>query len=247
MKPFRPLTAALTVFLSAAPVFAQDPKKEAEPAALVYEGQPLKLPLECRYADLLRAGLVCNEDVPCDLSLELVAVRGSKTSVFVIGDIYSPAATVSSILLGSHDGGTTWTEAAARVPAASLDLMQFADDKNGWVGGQERDIDDSVLPFFFITRDGGRFWDRRNVWDVSADRSGAIVEFYFESARHVHPETTKPRTITPKRRSRLKGSPPTAKPFCERVGSSFRCMANSVIVALRSAKGAPTLVQICWL
>jgi hypothetical protein len=184
MKPFRPLAAALTFLLSIGPVFAQDSKEEAEPAGLVYEGQPLKLPLECRYDDLLRAGLVCNEDVPCDLSLELVAVRGSKTSVFAIGNVYTPAATVSSILLGSHDGGTTWTEATARVPAASLELIQFADDQHGWIGGQERDIDDSVLPFFFITRDGGRYWDRRNVWDASADRSGAILEFYFESPRH---------------------------------------------------------------
>jgi hypothetical protein len=184
MKPFRPLAAALTFFVSVGPVFAQDSKKEAEPATFLYEGQPLKLPLECRYADLLRAGLVCNEDVPCDLSLELVAVRGSKTSVFAIGNVYTPAATVSSILLGSHDGGTTWTEATARVPAASLEIIQFADDQNGWVGGQERDIDDSSLPFLFITRDGGRFWDRRNIWDASADRSGAILEFYFESPRH---------------------------------------------------------------
>jgi photosystem II stability/assembly factor-like uncharacterized protein len=184
MKLFRPLTVALTVFLSAAPVFAQDLKKEAEPAAFVYEGAPLKLPLECRYADLLRAGLVCNQDVPCDLSLELVGVRGSKTSVFAIGNIYTPAATVSSILLGSHDGGKTWIEAAARIPAASLEIIQFADDENGWVGGQEKDIDDSSLPFFFITQNGGRYWDRRNVWDASADRSGAILDFYFESPRH---------------------------------------------------------------
>jgi hypothetical protein len=186
----RRLAAALLVLavfsFPASPQDSGSKKKDekVDPLALVYAGEPLQVRLDCDYDSLLKAGLVCNQDVPCDLLLELIGIGETKTSVFAIGNVHTQEATVSSLLLASHDGGKTWVEAAKRLAAASLETIQFADDEHGWVSGQDHDIDSSTYPFFYITQDGGKYWDRRNVWGNSEDRSGVIADYYFETPQH---------------------------------------------------------------
>jgi hypothetical protein len=187
---FRRLAASLLVLvvfpLSAWPQNSGSGKasEKTAPSALVYSGEPLQVRLECNYDALLQAGLVCNEDVPCELLLELIGMGETKTSAFAIGNIHTQEATISSVLLASHDGGKTWLEPAGRIAAASLESIQFADDEHGWISGQEHDIDSSTTPFFYITQDGGKYWDRRNVWGNNEDRSGVIAEYYFETPQH---------------------------------------------------------------
>lgn len=182
-----PAAALLVLIAFSLPASPQDSKKaseKGEPAPLVYSGEALRVPLECNYETLLQAGLVCNEDAPCDLFLELIGVGGTPASVFAIGNVHAQEATVSSMLLASHDGGKTWLEPAGRAAAASLEMIQFADDEHGWVAAQEHDIDGSTHPFLYLTQDGGKYWDRRAVWGDNEDRSGAILEFYFETPQH---------------------------------------------------------------
>ena len=106
---------------------------QAQKPALVYRGEPIVVPLECDYEDLLNAGVVCNEDSPCRLFLDLVAVGGGGggQSVFPLGNIHSSGGTVTSILLASDDEGATWREAAERMRGASLEQILFADGAIG--------------------------------------------------------------------------------------------------------------------
>jgi len=186
---FRWLAAALCLLIAILPSAAQNSSSEKQSdkedaAGIVYAGEPLSLRLDCDYDTLLQAGLVCNEDVPCDLLLELIATGETKTSIFAIGNVHTQEATVSTILLASHDSGKTWVEAARRIAAASLESIQFADDEHGWIAAQEHDIDSSTNPFFYITQNGGKYWDRRNIWANNEDRSGVIVDYYFETPQH---------------------------------------------------------------
>ena len=57
---------------------------EPEPVKLVYEGEPLVVPLDCAYDHFDRAGIVCSEVTPCELFLELTAVEAAGEKVFVI-------------------------------------------------------------------------------------------------------------------------------------------------------------------
>jgi hypothetical protein len=148
----RRLAAALLVLavfsFPASPQDSGSKKKDekVDPLALVYAGEPLQVRLDCDYDSLLKAGLVCNQDVPCDLLLELIGIGETKTSVFALGNVHTQEATVSSLLLASHDGGKTWVEAAKRLAAASLETIQFADDEHGWVSGQDHDISGTTAP-----------------------------------------------------------------------------------------------------
>jgi hypothetical protein len=101
--------------------------------------------------------------------------------LFVSGNLHTSSATLESILLVSEDGGKIWTEAADRIPLASLDQIQFIDFENGWASGQvlmslPRD------PFMLITSDGGKTWRKRALYGET--RPGAIEYFWFESRTH---------------------------------------------------------------
>jgi hypothetical protein len=96
----------------------------------------------------------------------------------VTGNIHTGAATLESLLLISDDGGSTWTEAHARLPGAVLDQIQFVDFEGGWINGHLL----SGVPrdaFFLLTTDGGKTWRRRPVHGES--RTGAVEQFWFDS------------------------------------------------------------------
>ncbi len=157
---------------------------QARKPALVYRGEPIVVPLECDYEDLLNAGMVCNEDSSCRLFLDLVAVGGTGQSVFALGNIHSSGGTVTSILLASDDEGATWREAAERMRGASLEQILFADSAHGWIAGQRWELTTEADPFLLITENGGGRWRKHELWAEDSDRSGVVAAFDFEDDEH---------------------------------------------------------------
>ncbi len=148
------------------------------PPALVYQGKPLKLDFQCAEPDIDAFGLTCSPDSPCEVFLELSAVEAVGSKIFATGNFHTSNATLWSLVLGSTDGGKTWSEPHERLRSTGLEHIQFLDFETGWIGGQ------SLLalprdPFFLRTGDGGKTWSRINV--SSEPRVGAIEQFHFES------------------------------------------------------------------
>ena len=158
--------------------------QEATPppaASLKYTGTPIRVPVECSQDDLRALGLTCPTVRPCPVYLELDAIDAAGSALFITGNLHADDATLSSILLASDDGGTTWREPTERIRGAGLDLVQFADSETGWVSGESlgaipRD------PFLLLTRDGGKTWESRPVFGES--RTGTIDFFRFDSKTH---------------------------------------------------------------
>ena len=166
------------------PIEAERPEAaETKPIELIYQGEPLVVPLDCAYSHFDRAGIVCSEVTPCELFLELTAVEAAGEKVFVIGNMHTASATVSSILLGSDDGGTTWREPVERYSGAALESIRFANDGHGWAMGQQRELDSSSKPVLLATRNAGKRWQR---YPISRDEehTGIIVDFHFDSEDH---------------------------------------------------------------
>ncbi len=181
--PLRLMVLWLCVGTLSVPLAGQ-PEAEPETAPrLVFEGEPLVLPLECWEEDLLRAGLVCNDVTPCSLVMELVAIGNLGERVYVMGNVHASAGTVSSVLLASDDKGRTWTEPLDRIPGGSLEIFRAVDEKHGWIGGQQWEADTSPDPFMLSTRNGGERWTDRYIWE-DEDRTGIVLEFDFENPRH---------------------------------------------------------------
>ena len=158
--------------------------QEAETPALVYRGEPIVVPLECGYEDLLNAGMVCNEDAPCRLFLELVAIEAAGGKAFALGNIHSASATVTSILLVGDDQGVTWREEAERIRGATLEQILFLGNGRGWIGGQRWELTTEARPFLLLTTNGGDSWARRELWTRDGDRSGVITAFDFKDDGH---------------------------------------------------------------
>jgi hypothetical protein len=161
-----------------------DPPAEIEPAApsapppLEFKGKPIVVPFACNEETLNAAGLTCPETEPCPVYLELAALESIGTTMIAVGNLHSSANTFSSIVLRSDDGGKTWVEAMERMPQTVLDMIQFVDFSNGWIGGQilaqlPRD------PFFLVTTDGGRTWRKRPLADET--QVAAIDSFHFDN------------------------------------------------------------------
>jgi hypothetical protein len=159
-------------------------KEEEKTVELAYDGEPLKLPLECRAEAFLRAGFVCSEADPCDMFVELVEITSMKDRVLIIGNIHSTEATIATVLLRSDDGGKTWVEPAERVDAAGLEMIHTLDGDHGWAGGQQTTQDHASTPFLMVTTDGGANWVRRPFWSGDEERHGAVLEIYFDDAQH---------------------------------------------------------------
>jgi len=143
--------------------------------------EPVHLPFECREEELQRAGMDCSESHPCPVYLELNAVSPDGRKLFVAGNLHSSSATLDSVLMISSDEGSTWKEAADRMPGGSLDLLQFYDLEHGWAAGETQD----PLPrdaFILATTTGGDSWHAHPVSDAEAP--GAILSFRFDSAKH---------------------------------------------------------------
>lgn len=139
---------------------------------------PFHLPFTCTEEDTREAGLTCSDEEPCPVYLELSGVESFLNRIFVIGNLHTAEATLFSILLASDDGGRTWTEPFARIRFASFEQIQFIDFENGYIAGAllqgvPRD------PFFLITNDAGKTWQRRPVFEES--HFGVIERFWFDS------------------------------------------------------------------
>lgn len=173
----RQLVSVLLVVFSAA---AQtEPVPPVAPPPLVYEGKPLQVPVTCTEDDIQSLGMSCSADSPCPVYLELSGLEVLAGRMIVAGNLHTGAATLSSIVLASEDGGKTWMESHPRIRRAALDQMQFFDLANGWIAGQviaalPRD------PFFLVTIDGGKTWRERPVF--GDPHLGSIEKFHFTSA-----------------------------------------------------------------
>src|SRR5260370_14333011 len=148
------------------------------PATLENTGKPMRVPMVCPRDDFQALGLVCAKDEPCPLYVELNAVESTGADLLIAGNIQRSTATISPLLLGSSDGGKTWTEAHPRIRFSSLEQIQFLDFANGWISGAliqtlPRD------PFFLVTTDGGKTWRERPLFEET--HPGSIESFWFES------------------------------------------------------------------
>ena len=161
---------------------ASSQEEETGPFKLVYKGEPLVAQLQCDGDHFQRAAAVCSDAMPCELYLELTGVEQAAERVFLIGNVHTLSATVSSILLASDDEGMSWYEPYPRL-AAGFESIQFVDHEYGWIGGQEGQLDSSSRPFLLRTSNGGVRWRRYDIW-TDEDRSGAILDFYFDTEKH---------------------------------------------------------------
>lgn len=140
--------------------------------------QTVKLEAACADEEIRDFGLVCDEDEPCPLLLEIAGVEAVGGRLFAAGNLHTGQATLWSLLLMSDDGGKTWTEPYARQRGVALDMVQFVDFENGWVSGHlagalARD------PFLLRTSDGGKTWRRSPLYRDSA--AAFIEQFWFET------------------------------------------------------------------
>jgi hypothetical protein len=145
---------------------------------MTYSGKPIAIPFECTEEDMQWAGMSCTEAEPCPIYLELAAVEPAGGSLFVTGNLHSPAITLYSVLLASFDMGKTWTEPAGRIRGAGLDQVQFFDLESGWTSGQTLHPLPQD-PFLMITNDGGKNWRRQPVF--SETRFATVAQFWFTS------------------------------------------------------------------
>jgi hypothetical protein len=147
-------------------------------AALAQQPVPVQLDYKCADDDIQLFGLTCTSEEPCPVYLELTSLEPLGAKLFLTGNFHTPQVTMDSILLMSADSGRTWTEPHPRLRSASLEQVQFVDLEKGWAGGEmvqslPRD------PFFLITADGGKTWEKRPIFEE--DRVASIVQFSFES------------------------------------------------------------------
>lgn len=132
----------------------------------------------CADEEIRDFGLVCDEDDPCPVFLEITGLEAVGPRLLVSGNFHTAEATLWSLLLMSDDSGKTWTEPSARQRGVSLDQIQFVTIEHGWISGQTagslaRD------PFLLRTVDGGKTW-RRNA--LYRDSTVAFIErFRFSS------------------------------------------------------------------
>src|ERR1700691_5032351 len=84
------------------------------------EGKPITLPFQCTAEDIRWAARGCSEEEPCPIYLELSAAEGVGDHIFTAGNIHSDTVTLYSVLLGSDDGGHTWSQGADLMRGAGL-------------------------------------------------------------------------------------------------------------------------------
>lgn len=140
--------------------------------------QTVKLSVVCADEEIREFGLVCDEDEPCPVYLEIAGVEPVGARLFAVGNLHTGTATLWSVLLMSEDGGKTWTEPYPRQKSVAFDMVQFVDFENGWVSGHQagslaRD------PFLLRTVDAGRTWRK---FPLYRDSPVAFIEqFWFET------------------------------------------------------------------
>ncbi|HZL57059.1 MAG TPA: hypothetical protein VFC21_08265 [Bryobacteraceae bacterium] len=151
------------------------------PLALIAQQEPVRIAYGCPADELQNAGLLCTEDEPCPIYLEINAITAAGKRILIAGDIHATAATLSSVLLSSEDGGLTWKEPAARITGTALDQVQALDADHAWAAG-ETQYPLTRDPYFLITTDGGASWRRRDVTEDGGP--GSVLRFWFDSDQH---------------------------------------------------------------
>ena len=164
-RPFFPLLLLFTVLLHSERLAADN---------------AFRVEYACPAADVEKFGLTCAEDEPCDVFLELASADAVGSTIFATGNLHTVATTLYGVLLMSSDGGKTWTEPAARIPAGALDQIQFPDVQHGFASGVTLDPL-ARDPFFLTTADSGKTWRRRPLFNEV--RYGSIQQFWFDSAK----------------------------------------------------------------
>jgi hypothetical protein len=140
--------------------------------------QTVKLSVACADEEIREFGLVCDEDEPCPVYLEIAGVEPVGARLFAVGNLHTGTATLWSLLLMSEDGGKAWTEPYPRQKGVAFDMVQFVDFENGWVSGHQagslaRD------PFLLRTVDAGKTWRKS---PLHRDSTVAFIEqFWFET------------------------------------------------------------------
>jgi hypothetical protein len=170
--------AFLSVALFATAQVEKPAEQSAESPPLRNTGKPMIVDYHCGQEDIHLAGLSCTAEDPCPVFLELASVEAVGNRIFVAGNIHTASTTLSSVLVSSDDAGKTWAEPHERIRLAGLDLIQFVDFENGWVGGEvqhplPRD------PFLLATGDGGKTWQARPIF--AEPQFGSVVDFQFSS------------------------------------------------------------------
>lgn len=146
-------------------------------AVLPLAAQTVKLTAVCADEEIRDFGLVCDEDEPCPVLLEIAGVESVGGRIFAVGNLHTEQATLWSLLLVSEDGGKSWSEPYPRQRGIALDILQFVDFGHGWVSGHQagalaRD------PFLLRTTDGGKTWRRASLF---RDSTVAFIEqFWFD-------------------------------------------------------------------
>jgi hypothetical protein len=143
--------------------------------------EPFKVAYDCGEEELQSVGLLCTEQEPCSILLEIASIAPVGRKLYLAGNIHATSGTLSSVLLGSDDGGLTWKEPAKRTRMAGLGQMQFYDLEHGWAVG-ELQYPFPHDPFFLLTSDGGASWRNRPLTEDGGP--GAITKFWFDSAKH---------------------------------------------------------------
>lgn len=146
----------------------------------LYAQAPSHIPFRCDAEELETAGVTCSPAQPCPVYLELAAIEPVGGKIFASGNLHTAEATLASILLASDDGGRTWSEPITRYRSAGLDQIQFIDFETGWVAGQMLQGKPHD-PFLVVTRDGGKSFQYRPVFDEP--RTGIVQQFWFESRK----------------------------------------------------------------
>ena len=154
-----------------------------KPVKLVYAGKPVVVPLDCAYAYFEQAGIVCSNNTPCELFLELAAVEAAGEHIFVVGNVHTVSATIASIMLLSEDAGKTWYEPVNRHAGGVLEHIQFMDKNHGWAVGQQRALNSSFKPLLLSTYNAGKRWQHYPV-SRNDDHTGTILDLYFDTEEH---------------------------------------------------------------
>lgn len=169
-------------------VFIPKRVEEEKPVELEkpsYSGDPITLPSECRRPELAKLGLACSDGAPCELFLELIDVQpGGDDRIYLIGNLSTASAGLAAIILVSEDRGASWSEAADRVGAGVFEKLSFLENEFGWVAGQAAGESVPRVPFLLATDDGGKNWTRYSIWAGSEERSGSILDIYFDEPDH---------------------------------------------------------------